>query len=85
MHENLLLGKLEGVDFKYDNTFFEFQSKNTQIRHFWSQIEGFSLWHEILQSGKFEDADFKYENSIFKIQSKYTQIGRKDGGGEGHV
>ena len=33
----LQLDKFEGADFKYDNTFFKFQSKNTQIRHFWFQ------------------------------------------------
>ena len=30
--------KLEDADLKHDNNIFKFQPKNTQIRHFWSQI-----------------------------------------------
>ena len=37
-HEVLQLGKFEGDNFKYNNIIFKFQSQNTQIRHFWSQI-----------------------------------------------
>ena len=37
----LVFDKFEGADFKYDNSFLKFQSKNTQIRHFWSQIQVF--------------------------------------------
>ena len=34
LHQTLHLDKFEGVDFKYDNGFFEFQPKNIQIKHF---------------------------------------------------
>ena len=54
--------------------FLKFQLKNTQIRHFWSQIQAFSLFHDILQLEKFEGADFKYDNSFIKFQPKNTQI-----------
>ena len=54
--------------------FFKFQPKNTLIRHFWSQIQAFSLFHEILQLDKFKGADFKYGNIIFKFQSQNTEI-----------
>ena len=37
-HEISQLDKFEGADFKYDNIAFKFRPKNTQIRHFWSQI-----------------------------------------------
>ena len=30
--------KFEGANFKYDNSFLMCYPKNTQIRHFWSQI-----------------------------------------------
>ena len=36
LHQTLQLYKLEGVNFKYDTNFFEFQSKNIQIKHFLS-------------------------------------------------
>ena len=39
--QNLLLDKFEGANFKYETVFFKFQPKNAQIRHFWSQIQGF--------------------------------------------
>ena len=47
--------------------FFKFQLKNTQIRHFWSQILAFLFSHEVLQLDRFEGADFKFCNSFFKI------------------
>ena len=34
-HETLHFEKLEGADFEYDNSFFQFQPKNTQIRRFY--------------------------------------------------
>ena len=47
-HKFLQLEKFEGADFKYDNSILKiisqkypnkaFLVKNTQIRHFWSQI-----------------------------------------------
>ena len=39
----LLLEKLEDADFKYDNIFFKFQSKNSQMRNFWSKTQEFLL------------------------------------------
>ena len=36
--EILQLDKFEVADFKYDSIVFKYQSKNTEIRHFWSQI-----------------------------------------------
>ena len=73
----LQLDKFEGADFKYDNSIFKilaqkypnkaFLVKNTQIRHFWSQIQVFLFFRKISQLDKFEGADFKYDNSIFKI------------------
>ena len=33
--------KLEGADFKYDLSFFKFQSKNTQKGPFWSKFKNF--------------------------------------------
>ena len=36
--QNFQSDKIQGADFKYDNSFFKFQPKNTKIRHFWSQI-----------------------------------------------
>ena len=53
----LQLDKVEGADFKYDNSFFKFQPKNTQISYLWSQIEAFLFFHKILQLDKFEGAD----------------------------
>ena len=35
------LDKLESADFKYDISFFKFQSKNTQKRSFWSKFKNF--------------------------------------------
>ena len=46
LHQTLHLNKFEGVDFKYDNGFFEFQPKNAQIKHFLSWMY-FSFLHEI--------------------------------------
>ena len=59
--------KFEDAYFKYDNSLFKFLPKNTQIRHFWSQIWAFFVLRKILQLDKFEGADFKYDNSFFKI------------------
>ena len=43
------LRQIWGADFKYDNAFLKFLPKNTQIRHFWSQIHALSFFHEISQ------------------------------------
>ena len=71
---NFAQDKFKDTDFKYDNIFFKFQPKNTQIRHFWVQIQVFSLFHEILQLDKFEGADFKRDKIVFEFQSKNIQI-----------
>ena len=33
LHQTLHLDKLEGVEFKYDNGFFEFQPESAEIKH----------------------------------------------------
>ena len=48
--------------------------KNTQVRHFWSQIYVFLFFRKILQLDKFQSADFKYGNSFLKFQPQNTQI-----------
>ena len=70
---NFELDKFEIADFKYDNSYLKFYPKNTQIGHFWCQIQEISFLHEILQLNKFEGADFKHDNIAFKFQSKNTQ------------
>ena len=48
--------------------------KNTQIRHFWSQIQEFLVFLRNLELDKFEGADFKYDNRFFKtVAQKYPQ------------
>ena len=54
--------------------FLKFLSKSTQVKHFWSQVQAFSLFHEILQLDKCEGADFKDGNSFIKFLSKNTQV-----------
>ena len=70
----LQLGKIEGADFKYGNSFFKFQPKSTQLRHFWSQIQTFLFFCKILQLEKLQGADFKYDNSFSTSRTKVTQI-----------
>ena len=48
--------------------------KNTQIRHFWSQIWVFLFPRKILKLGKIEGPDFKFDNSFLKFLPKNTQI-----------
>ena len=63
-HKTLHYNKFEGADFKYDNSFFKWQSKNNQIRHILVQILFiFSLQRKTLHLGKFE-GNFKYDNSF---------------------
>ena len=81
--------KFEGADFKYGNSFFKFQSKNTltrqfgpkfhypkstQTRHFSNRKSEFFVLHENIYFVKFEGADFKYDNGFFKFQCKNTQL-----------
>ena len=45
----IIFDKFEGADFKYDNCFLKFQSRNTQIRYFRSQTQAFFIFfHKIL-------------------------------------
>ena len=44
------LDKFEGADFKYDNSFSKFQSKDTQIGQFWH----FHVFMKFTKSDKFE-------------------------------
>ena len=51
-----------------------FLIKNSQIRHFWSQIQAFLYFSEILQLDKCEGVDFKYYNVAFKSQPKIPKL-----------
>ena len=73
-HDILQLDIFEGADFKQFNIVFIFPLKNTQIRHFWSQIKESSILHQTLQQGKIVEADFIYVNNIFKFWPKNTEI-----------
>ena len=61
--------KFQGADFKHDNIIFKFQSKNTWITHFWTQILGF-LFRPNFALNKFEGVNFQYDNGAFKFQPK---------------
>ena len=56
---------------KYPNRVF--LVKNTQIRHFWSQIQAFLIFRKILLSDKFEGAVFKCGIIVFNFQLKNSQ------------
>ena len=62
------LDKLESANFKCGNSFSNFQSKITQIRHFWFQVWKLFVLHKILLNDIFEKADVKCDNnsSVFK-------------------
>ena len=60
------------VDFKHDNSFLKFQSKNTQGDFGPKFI--FFLEHGTLHVGNFEGVDFKYDIILVKFLSKNTQI-----------
>ena len=64
--------KSEGADFKYNKNILKFQPKNTQIRHFWSQIYGFLFLHQTLQQDKSKDTDSKDDNIFFSNSSLKT-------------
>ena len=69
------LYKFECADFKYDNIIFKFQPKDTQIKHFRSQIWAFFILHLTLHQEKFKDADFKCDNIFFQIPAqKYPNM-----------
>ena len=43
-HVPLHSGKLDDADIKYDNSFFNYQSKNTRIRQLWSKFYFFPIF-----------------------------------------
>lgn len=71
LHQNMKLHKFEDVDIKYDNTF---QSKNTQIRHFYLKFKKCHFLHQSLELEKFEVVDFKYENIFYSNSSPKVPI-----------
>ena len=76
MHQTLHTDKFEGVDFKYDNGFFEFQSENTPIELFFPppKCKYFLSLHETSHTGKFEGTDFESGNRFFQVPAKNTQV-----------
>ena len=65
------LDKFEGDDFKYENGFFEFQSENTQVKHFFSLDDKyFLLLHKTSLTEKVEGVDFENGNIFFQIPAK---------------
>ena len=67
LHQILQLGKFEGCDFKYDNSFLKLQPKKYPNKASFVPNLGIFVFREILQLDKFKGADFKYDNIIFKI------------------
>ena len=49
---------------------FKIATQNTQIRHFWFQLEDFLFLQECLQVDQLEGADFKYNNNFSKTLPK---------------
>ena len=72
--EILQLDKFEDADFKYDNSFWKFQAKNSQIGIFGTKFRPFCFFPKILQLHKFEGADFKQDIICFNFQPKNNQI-----------
>ena len=70
MHHTLQLDKFEGVDFKYENGFFEFQSENIQKNSFCPKCEYFLFLHEYSHIEKFRGTDFKNGNVFLSDSSK---------------
>ena len=68
LHKTLYFDKFNGGDFKYNNSFFQFQLWNTHKTYLWSRIWCFSFLLEMLHFGKFEGVDLKYNNSFFKFK-----------------
>ena len=69
LHQTLLLNKFEGVNFKYDNDFFEIKPENIQIKHF--LVINISNFYFCM---KLESTDFENGNNFFQIPAKNTQI-----------
>ena len=49
-YEIFQLDKFEGAEFKHYNIAFKLQSKTTQIKHFWYQIQAFFIFFTKLHS-----------------------------------
>ena len=74
LQETMCLDKFIGADFKYDNFFFKFQSKSTQIRRFCFQNYRFLFLHEALS--KEQVCWFQIWKYFFKINiQKYPSKG----------
>ena len=73
MHQTLQLNKFEGINFKYDNGFSQFQSKNIQIKQIFV-INVFLFLHATSHIEKFKGANFENGHSFFQIPAKNTQI-----------
>ena len=67
------LDKFEGVDFKYDISFFKFQSKILKKGFFGPNLIYLFL-HKTFHFDKFEGTDFKYGYSFSNVQPKVIQI-----------
>ena len=73
MQQTLQLIKFEGVNFKYDNGFFEFQPGNIQINIFCCECKYLLFLHETSHIEKFEGTDFENGNGLFfKFSQKYS-------------
>ena len=71
---NFALTEIQGVDFKNDNDFFEFQSKSTLIKCFCPKCKYFVFLHENSHIKKFGSTDFENDNNFFQIPAENTQI-----------
>ena len=75
----MIYDKLEEVDFKFENSFFKFQSKNIQIKQFSSQTDFFSFNIKLCISTNFKllisnmtiafssNSGLKYQNKAFFV------------------
>ena len=70
MHKTLRLDKLEGVDYKYDNSFWISSPKTqwsifgTKFFAFFFVLDGYFI---LLKFHKFESTDWKFYNSFYQI------------------
>ena len=69
LHQTLLLNKFEGVNFKYDNGFFEIKPENIQIKHF--LVINISNFYFCM---KLESTDFENGNNFFQIPAKIPKF-----------
>ena len=74
--KTLQLGKFEEVHFKYGSSFLKFQSQNTHLRNFLSEIQVFLFFYKqnFFLLDIFEDADFKHDNISLKLLPKNTEV-----------